>query len=249
MHVHYTWIHTKEYTFLPDFSAPCLNHRTRKQSNCYPTNISRFVLIPYFGSQLFSTIQGLVEGSLKIFRLKVVHNSPWQHEKKASMGLVVFQEGSKPRREAGRHHWWGTHQLPVVTTSFSHCRFWASSKLCHNMVIHPPNKFNQLVFERKCRVFPGLWISVNTYDHFNRETYQSLDAQGVRLAYHWAEAMPGSLWLRVAPHRVAKPTAIWCCPGKPRETRADKKQQGEGMCAEIMFKWQNHYRRGSVLEE
>lgn len=146
MHVHYTWIHTKEYTFLPDFSAPCLNHRTRKQSNCYPTNISRFVLIPYFGSQLFSTIQGLVEGSLKIFRLKMVHDSPWQHEKKASMDLVVSQEGSKPRREAGRHHWWGIHQLPVVTTSFSHCRFWASSKLCHNMVIYPPNKFNQLVF-------------------------------------------------------------------------------------------------------
>lgn len=149
----------------------------------------------------------------------------WSLRREASLGE---REGGTADEEHISSPWW---LLPSHTVGLS------LIKIMPCMVIHPPNKFRQLVFERKCRVFPGLWISGNTYDHFNRETYQGLDSQGVSLAYYWAEAMAGSLWLRVIPYRVAKPAAIWCFPGKPREARADKEQQGEGMCAEIMFKW------------
>lgn len=155
MHVHYTWIHTKEYTFLPDFSAPYLNHRTRKQSNCYSTNISKFVLIPYFGSSfspqskvLWKARSRSLDSKWFTTALGNMRKRPawilWSLRREASLGE---RQGATADEEHINSPWC---LLPSHTVGLS------LLKIMPYMAIRPPNKFSQLVFERKCRVFPGL---------------------------------------------------------------------------------------------
>jgi hypothetical protein len=127
-----------------------------------------------------STIQGLVKDSLKIIRLKVAHNNPWPHEEKTSRALVVSQgkEASLGERQGSTIP--GTSQLPMEST-LSHTVGLSLIKIVLCMVLPPSNIFRHFMFERKCNILPGLWVSVNTHDQVSREICQGLDPLGIGL--------------------------------------------------------------------
>lgn len=175
MHVHYTWIHTKEYTFLPDFSAPYLNHGLENKViviQLILVNLcSSHILALSFSPQskvLWKARSRSLDSKWFTTALGNMRKRPawilWSLRREASLGE---RQSATTDEEHVNSPWC---LLPSHTVGLS------LIKIMPYMVIHPPNKFSQLVFERKCRVFPGLWISVNTYDHFNRETYQGLDS-------------------------------------------------------------------------